>query len=177
MFLIFLIIGLFFLFITYVAAPIESRIKGKFVSGVPGIGGSFVAFAFLTTPYKWLAVLGLADWKILWLFFKVIPDAILSQKEIKNRPFPPKINNELIIMHTKYKKKYAEILEPDKNYEHVSHVLDICYYAVSKCDTDYALLSLDVNYKILKKEIFHTIEKCKDSVGKNVEWIYIHQTY
>ncbi len=173
MFFIFLIIGLFFLFITYVAAPIESRIKGKFVSGFPGIGGSFIACAFLTTPYKWLAILGLIDWKILWLFFKVIPDAILSQKEIKNRPFPTKIDDELIIMHTKYKKKYAEILEPYKKYENVSHVINICYYAVSECDTEYALLSLDVNFKILKKEIFHTIGKCKDSVGKNVKWSYI----
>lgn len=163
--------GLFFLFITYVAAPIESKIKGKFVSGIPGIGGLFIACAFFTTQYKWLAFLCLVDWKIFWLIFKVIPETILYQKEIKNRPFPEKINNEKVIMHTKYKQNYAEIFEHDKKYKNIEHVHTISYYAVSECGTEYALLSLDMNFKILKKETFHTIEMCKDSIEKNVKWV------
>lgn len=173
MFFIFLIIGLFFVFITYVAAPIESKIKGKFVSGLPGIGGFFIACAFLITPYKWLAFLCLIEWKIFWLIFKVIPDNILYQKEIKNRPFPKKINDEPIIMHTNYKHNYAEILERDKKYKHMKHVHTVCYYAVSECGTEYALLSLDMNLKILRKETFHTIEMCRDSIEKNIKWVNI----
>lgn len=170
MFFILLFIGLFFLFITYAAAPIESRMKGKFVSGMPGFGGLFIALAFLITPHKWLTILCLADWKILYFFFIVVPNAILHQKEIKNRPFPQKINNEPIIMRTKYKHNYNEIFEPNKNFEHVHAV---CYYAISESDRTYVLLSLDVNFKILKKDYFHTVEKCRDSVGKNIKWIYM----
>ncbi len=166
--IILLIIGLVFLFITYIGAPLESKRKGKFVSGVPMFGGICIAAAFLITPYKWLALLGLLDWQIFWFVFKVIPENFLYERNLKNRPFPETINDEKIIMHTNYKQKYGEVHKPDEN---VIHILPICYYAICECEAKYALISLDVNFQILKKEIFHTIEDCKNSVGKKIKWV------
>lgn len=56
-------VGLFFVSMTY-GAYLSER------SGVPLIGGLLIAAGFLTTPVKWLALLGLIDpgyWEILYI--------------------------------------------------------------------------------------------------------------
>lgn len=76
-------VGLFFLFMTY-GALIQSKRTGKYVSGVPGCGGLFIAIAFLLSPCKWLAVLALTDygiWMISWLLISEYLIPILKKKK------------------------------------------------------------------------------------------------
>lgn len=167
--IILLLIGSFFLFITYIAASMQSKRSSKNVSGVPGIGGIFIALAFLTTPYKWLMILGLLDWQILWFIFKVLPDYIHSEKELRNRQFPEMLNGEKIIAHTGYKPKYNEVHITDKG-KRIIHVYSICYYAISECSAEYSLLSVDVNFNIIKRDMFKTVDECKNQINPKIKW-------
>ncbi len=65
-------VGLLFWVITYIAAPIESKRKGKHVSGVPG--ASFVLFLLggLLSPIKWLAFACLLDFSVTALPFYLL---------------------------------------------------------------------------------------------------------
>lgn len=71
-------IGLFFWCVTYILAPLESKKKGKYVSGCPGI--PFVCFflAGLISPCKWLALLCFAD-----LSVTILPFFLLNKYVIK----------------------------------------------------------------------------------------------
>lgn len=66
LFVIFGVSGLICLAVTY-AALYVSRRKGRYVSGCPCVGGVLIILAFLTTEYKWLAVLGFADYGLSYL--------------------------------------------------------------------------------------------------------------
>ena len=55
-----LVIGLFFMFMTY-GAYIASIRSGRFVSGVPFVGGFFVFLAFIVSPWKLLSLLCVLD--------------------------------------------------------------------------------------------------------------------
>lgn len=61
------LVGLFAWVVTYIGAPLASKRSGRNVSGIPGI--AFIAFliAGLLSPYKWLAVIALADFGIILL--------------------------------------------------------------------------------------------------------------
>ena len=62
------ILGLLCVIITY-AALIVSHRKGRYVSGCPAVGGILIMLAFLTTDYKWLALLGFLDYGIVYFVF------------------------------------------------------------------------------------------------------------
>jgi hypothetical protein len=73
-----LVLGILALYITYIGAPLASQKSGHYVSGIPCIGGIFIAIGFLTTPYKWLALLGFIDIQILYLLYILFQ--ILTEK-------------------------------------------------------------------------------------------------
>lgn len=77
-------IGLFFWCITYILAPLESKKKGKFVSGIPGM--TFVCFIFagLLSPCKWLALLCFMDLSVTLLPFFLLKRFIFNKKN-RNR--------------------------------------------------------------------------------------------
>ena len=67
-------IGLFFIIVSYYANH-----TGR--SGMPFIGGIFIALAFLTTPVKWLALLGLIiDYGYWYLPYFLIMDRIHNKR-------------------------------------------------------------------------------------------------
>lgn len=78
------VIGLFFLIMTYGAAYI-SRKSGKFVSGVPCVGGFFIALGFLLSPCKWFAFLGLLDYGFWEIGYCLLIEPLLRKK----RQSPP----------------------------------------------------------------------------------------
>ena len=59
------VIGAFFVTVTYISMFTKP-------SGVPFVGGILIAIGFLTTPVKWLALLGFVDpgWFMLISFFR-----------------------------------------------------------------------------------------------------------
>lgn len=73
------LIGAFFIAMSY-GAMIESKKSGRHISGVPVVGGVILAVAFLLSPVKWLAFLGLLDYG-LWM----IPFSLISRIFQKNK--------------------------------------------------------------------------------------------
>lgn len=73
------LIGLFFLVVTY-GALIVSKKSGHYVSGAPCVGGILIAVAFLTSPCKWLALLGLLDYGVWMLPYLLIKDLVFGKK-------------------------------------------------------------------------------------------------
>lgn len=66
-------VGLFFVIMTYGAKFAER-------SGVPFVGGLFIAIGFLTSPVKWLALLGLIDPGYLAVPYFLILDHIRQKR-------------------------------------------------------------------------------------------------
>lgn len=75
-------IGLFFWIVTYIGAPIESRKKGRHISGCPGV--AFVCFllAGLLSPCKWLALLCLPDFSVTAIPFFLLK-RFAAKKNVK----------------------------------------------------------------------------------------------
>lgn len=76
-------IGAFNLFMTY-GALIASKKRGKYISGVPCVGGVFIAVGFLFSPIKWLAFLGLLDYGIWYLPYTILKDSQKNSKDTEN---------------------------------------------------------------------------------------------
>ena len=77
-------IGLFFWFATYIGAPLESKKRGKHVSGVPGTAFICFLIAGLASPIKWLALICFADISITILPFFFLREYIKSKKNKRN---------------------------------------------------------------------------------------------
>lgn len=76
-------VGLIFWAITYIGAPIESKRKGKHVSGLPGAAFVLFLLAGLISPIKWLAFTCLLDFSVTALPFYLL---INRAKNKKNKP-------------------------------------------------------------------------------------------
>lgn len=73
------LIGVFFLVMTY-GALIVSKKSDHYVSGVPCVGGICIIIAFLLSPCKWLAFLGLLDYGLWYLPYILIKDLVFGKK-------------------------------------------------------------------------------------------------
>ena len=73
-------VGLFFLIMTY-GALLASKKSGKHISGVPCCGGILLIIAFLLSPCKWLAFLGLLDYGLWELPYQLISALIHSKRK------------------------------------------------------------------------------------------------
>ena len=78
--IILVLIGSFFLFMTY-GAMITSKRHNTHVSGVPFVGGFFIFLGFILSPVKWLAFLALLD-PGPWM----IPFAIWEEHKARKAP-------------------------------------------------------------------------------------------
>lgn len=65
------ILGGFAWVVTYIG-PLIAALKRKHVSGIPGVAFVFWIVAGLSSPYKWLAVLALADFGIVLIPIRLI---------------------------------------------------------------------------------------------------------
>lgn len=63
-----------------IGARISSKRTGHYVSGLPGLGGLFILIGFLTSSFKWPALIGLLDLDLWYFVIKVIPDIIISKE-------------------------------------------------------------------------------------------------
>ena len=73
------IIGVFFLTVTYIALYLSKK-NEKNISGAPFFGGVIIAVAFLLSPIKWLALLGLLDYGIWVLPYVLLSDYFQNQR-------------------------------------------------------------------------------------------------
>ena len=63
-----------------ISAVFASKKEGRFISGIPFMGGVHIFLAFLLTPLKWLCFLCLLDYTIPMFLFTFIPEMIDYQK-------------------------------------------------------------------------------------------------
>lgn len=73
-------VGLIFWAITYIGAPIESKRKGKHVSGLPGAAFVLFLLAGLISPIKWLAFTCLLDFSVTALPFYLLINRAKSKR-------------------------------------------------------------------------------------------------
>lgn len=65
-------LGLFFGILTYIAAPLAAKKRGNSVSGTPGVAFLCFLAAGLLSPIKWLALLSLLDFEVIWFIFIIL---------------------------------------------------------------------------------------------------------
>ena len=97
-------VGLFFVVMTYGA-----YFAGR--SGVPFVGGFFIAIGFLTSPVKWLALLGLIDpgyWSIP--YFMIVD-------HVREKRFAAVYSEQEYAERTRDSEKLLRIWIPDRNEE------------------------------------------------------------
>ena len=78
--LILLAIGAMYIIINLTAAR-ASKKEGRFISGIPLLGGVHIFIAFLLTPVKWLCVLCLLDYTIPMFFAAFVPGLMSYLRE------------------------------------------------------------------------------------------------
>lgn len=65
-------VGLFFWVLTYIVAPLAAKKRGNSVSGTPGVAFLCFLAAGLLSPIKWLALLSLLDFEVIWFIFIIL---------------------------------------------------------------------------------------------------------
>lgn len=65
-------LGLFFWVLTYIVAPLAAKKRGNSVSGTPGVAFLCFLAAGLLSPIKWLALLSLLDFSVIWFVFIIL---------------------------------------------------------------------------------------------------------
>ena len=78
--LILLAIGVMYIIINLTAVR-ASKKEGRFISGIPLLGGIHIFIAFLLTPLKWLCVLCLLDYTIPMFFAAFVPGLMSYLRE------------------------------------------------------------------------------------------------
>ncbi len=162
------ILGFFLMILTY-GAVVQSKIKGRYVSGFPAIGGILIIIGFLLTSHKILCLLGLLDYGIWGLLFFAIPENIKVEQKQKNKPFPDILNGEQVLYFTKYNKNYQEIKIKEKNIN-AYRVQYVNYYAITKSEQGYKLAFCDRDFNIIQQTEFLSL-KTENIKKTGIEWI------
>jgi len=156
-----LILGIIALLITYVGAPIASKRSGKYVSGIPCVGGIIIALGFLTTPMKWLALFGLVDIGIPVFLIKGVPSIIKAKLDAYNGSAPRMIDGNKVVAYTTYYNRYSEYKEITDAETGAYRMIPIERLAVVQVENGYMLLGLDYQFNVITKEKYATISECK----------------
>ena len=156
-----LVLGVMLLVMTYILAPKASKKSGRYVSGIPCFGGILIALGFLTTPYKWLALLGLLDINIPYLLFIVIPGAVIGSIRVRCAPCPPEIDGHKVIEYTSFCSEYDQIRESLGGSAGAYRTLYVVRYAICSSEDGYYLLALDYKFDILSSVKCSSIKGCK----------------
>ena len=156
-----LILGIVALLITYVGAPIASKKSGKYVSGLPCVGGILIALGFLTTPVKWLALFGLIDISIPLFLVKGLPSVIKSKLDAFNGSAPRMIGGNRVVAYTTYYNRYSEHKEIIDEETGAFKLIPIERLAVTETDNGFKLLELDYQFNVITEALYSSVEECK----------------
>ena len=126
------VLGLLAWFVT-IGARIESKKTGRFVSGIPGVGGILIGLGFLTSNVKWLALIGLLDFDLWYLIIVVVPGLISADIMIRKFIPPEDFEDGKVLLYSKYNKCYEEI-KTTTEYEGAYRICTIIQYVIIKKD-------------------------------------------
>lgn len=162
-------LGLLAWFVT-IGARIESRKTGRFVSGVPGIGGILIIIGFLISPVKWLALIGLLDIDMWYFFVKIVPDMIRAEKAEKNYIPPEYLEGGKVLEYSLHNKEYEEITI-EREYPYADELHSINRYVIIQRDGKYILLKTEHNIRVIERIECGTSEECKEHASSKAKWI------
>ena len=163
-------LGILSMILTYVMAPRASKKSGHYVSGIPGVGGILIAVGFLTSPVKWLAVIGFFEPGILYLIFKELPNYIRYISEIKKWVPPLDYEGGRVLEYTEYKKKLEEVKELFNEGREGYRIHEIIRYIIIEKDGHYELLGQEMNKNIALRKECLTVEECKNAASNKAKW-------
>ncbi|MBP3233581.1 MAG: hypothetical protein J6M65_04060 [Eubacterium sp.] len=166
--IIFVALGVLAWIIT-VSARISSKKTGHYVSGIPGVGGILIIIGFLTSPVKWLALIGLLDIDLLY-FIRCIPDIIAVERAEKNYIPPVDMEDGKVLEYSQYKKEFEEIRYPTE-YPGSYELHSINRYIIIQKGETYILLKNEHNIRVIEKVECDTVMECKKHASSKVKWI------
>lgn len=166
-------LGLLAWFVT-IGARIESKKSGRYVSGIPGVGGILIILGFLTSNVKWLAFIGLLDFDLLYFIVIVIPQIILAEKQIREYVPPEDYEGGKVVLYSKFNKNYEEIYFPT-GYRDNYLIHTIIRYVIIKKGEKYELLKIQLNGETVSERIeCDTVEECKSHASKKAKFLALN---
>ena len=168
------ILGLLSWFVT-IGARIESKKTGRFVSGIPGVGGILIVVGFLTSSVKWLALIGLLDIDLWYFIIVVIPGVISVERQVRKYVPPEDYEGGQVVLYSKYNKNYEEIWFPSGyGGNHIIHT--IIRYVIIKKGEKYELLKIQLNGETVSDRIeCDTVEECISHASKKAKFIPLEE--
>lgn len=172
-----LILGIAAILITYVGAPLASKKSGKYVSGIPCVGGILIALGFLTTPAKWLALFGLVDISIPLFLVKGVPSIIKSKLDAYNGSAPRTLDGGRVVAYTTYYNRFSEHKEIIDEETGAYRVIPIERLAVTDTGNGYMLLGLDYQFNVITKARYSSVSECKEHASPKARsrWIDVNR--
>ena len=171
-------LGLLALYITYIGAPLASKKSGRYVSGIPCVGGILIALGFLTTPMKWLALFGFVDIYIPYSLIKGVPSIIKMKLDAYNGSAPRTVDGAPVVAYTTYYNRYSEFKEIINEENGSYRTIPIERLAIiSLVDGSYQLLGMDYQFNVITRETYESIKECKDHAHPKAQkrWIDVNR--
>ena len=162
-------LGLLCWIITIMASR-ASKKTGHYVSGVPGVGGILIIIGFLTSPVKWLALIGLLDFHLWYFVVRVIPGIILIEREERNYIPPEELEGGKVVEYSQRKKEFEYIIKKNEP-PYANASFRINRYVIIERDGRYILLKYEHNIKLADRIECDTIEDCKKHASPKAKWI------
>lgn len=153
-----------------IAARIESKRSGHFVSGIPAVGGILIAAGFLLSPIKCLALIGLLDFDLWYLLVVVIPGMLKAERQIKNYTPPDVFDGKKVIEFTKYNKCYEEIRFPAE-YPNATEIHTIHHYIIVESGDKFELYKIENAEKIIAIEVYNSVKDCHIHASDKAKWL------
>ena len=154
-----------------IGARISSKKTGHFVSGVPALGGIFIAVGFLFSPIKWLALIGLLDFDLWYLIISVIPSIIIGEKALRDYIPPEVFDGGKVLEYSDYNKEFEEIREDIADGAMMIHHINR-YVIISK-DNSFILLKTEINARIIQRIECKSPEECKIHASSKARWKHL----
>ncbi len=164
------VLGILAMIITYVLAPRASKKAGHYVSGIPGTGGILIALGFLTSPVKWLAVIGIFEPGLLYLIFKMMPEYFQYMSEIKKWVPPVEYEGGRVLEYTEYGKKLEEVKELFNEGREGWRVHEVIRYIIIEKDGHFELLGQEISKDIALRKEYSSVKECKKAASEKAKW-------
>ena len=132
-------IGVFFVVMTYGANR-----RGR--SGIPVVGGLFIAVGFLLSPCKWLAILGLVDYGPSYLIYLYVSEAFVKKRFhrlIRQNGYRESVRDDSLCMVVKVPEINEELVRPYITNEHLRYYVPKCFFAVCVDGSGKKILLID----------------------------------
>ncbi len=165
------LLGILAIIITW-GARYESKKTGRFVSGVPALGGILIIVGFLTSNVKWLAVIGLFDPDLIYFLVKIVPDIVSVEREERNWIPPGEMEGKKVVLYTKYNKCYEEMIE-EREAPYANEIHTANRYVVLQEDNGFTLLKIEHTTKIFSRSFYKTMDECKMAASDKAKWVEV----